>query len=112
MPQHQYVAWLLAGPEDLAEVDQLFHAVMSFGIPFLKRVGSVSAITEHLMHGTFTYNESRQYRLPVALLLTGDAKQAVEAVNRFLEEQAVREDDFAQNYRGFAAALKRHAEGA
>lgn len=102
MPEGRYLAWRWSVDEDDV-IDQLMGAIERYGLSFIEGHRALSCVVADDMQD---YVRDREFDIPVAHLLLGDADRAAELVR--VERNALsddRTDPWAVMYRRFADAL-------
>ncbi|WP_146843993.1 hypothetical protein [Cellulomonas composti] len=107
MPASRYRPWMFGAEAPVGVVaDELVAAVVEYGMPYVQRHGSLTAIVEAMARGEGV-REFVAVRLPVGYLLLGEAQRALGALEASESAIAHRQDLAAQRFRGFAAAFRR-----
>ena len=111
MPEQRYIEWKF-GTADTDIAKSLLHSIRTFGFPAVESLASPEAIIESLKTRRMTIDQNRAYRLPVAYLLRGKKKLAIQELHCELDSVGDRADTAAKDYRRFAYRLENRAKAA
>ncbi len=102
MPKSRRLQWSFDNTKPVRpEAESLLAAICDYGLPYIENHATLDAVIEAGYR--LSKSESLAYRLPMALMLTGRAKEARQAVAGRLSSIDSRTDPAAGIYRTFAA---------
>ena len=108
-PEKRYLEWVFdPGIDNITEIDKIIAAIKMYGIPFMESHTSLESIICELERRQFVDIEGKRFLLPIAYLLSGRRKKAIEFVDKQLVEIEGRTDVVAAEYRALAKVLKAH----
>ncbi len=107
MPWPHFRTWVLGRADTDEKAQEMVAAIAKYGLPWMHATAPLPALCGYLIKGRTLHDHEEFYRRPAALLVAGDVAGTSAWLDRLLAKVGDDTDAFSEEFRRFAAALRR-----